>query len=85
MPMMPLMLKEKLKARIFLGLQTQYMPTVAAGGPAFIAESMANWEKTAEAISGIAADIILEITLNAEVLPGIATSMGPTLSPGKIL
>lgn len=46
------------------------------------------WQKIAEAISGIAADIVMEITQNAMVMPGIPTAGGPinqvTVSPGKI-
>jgi hypothetical protein len=46
------------------------------------------WQKMAESISGIAADIVMEITQNAQVMPGIPTAGGQTnqvtVAPGKI-
>jgi hypothetical protein len=87
MPMQPAALKSKMKQTIYNGLKAQFGGEVAKGTnytPA--ADPM--WEKMAEAISGIAADIVMEIVSNAQVLPGIPTAGGPTnqstVAPGKI-
>lgn len=87
MPMQPAALKSKMKATIYNGLKAQFSGETGQGTnytPA--ADPM--WEKMAEAISGIAADIIMEITSNAQVMPGIPTAGGPTnqatVAPGKI-
>lgn len=87
MAMDPAGLKSKLKTRIHNGLKAQFSPAVGLGQnyPPIADEY---WEKLAEAISGIAADIVMEITSNAEVMPGIPTAGGPTkqetVAPGKI-
>jgi hypothetical protein len=80
-------LKAKMKDRIHNGLKAQFGGAAgSAGGYDPIAD--ANWVKLAEAISGIAADIVMEITSNAQVNPGIATAGSPgshvSVSPGTI-
>ena len=69
-------LKAKMKTTIMNGLKAQF------GGE--IADATKQWESIAEAISGIAADIVTEITTNAQVNPGIPTATGPTIGPGTI-
>ena len=73
MPMDPAGLKSKLKARIYNGLKAQFGGD-AAQGTAYTPVADAQWQKMAEAISGIAADIVLEIQQNATVMPGIPTA-----------
>jgi hypothetical protein len=83
-------LKSKLKQTILNGLKAQFAGGIPGGGES---SAEANWTKMAEAISGIAADIVAEITSNAEVMPGITVSTvgspaaqtGPTTAPGKIM
>jgi len=92
-------LKSKIKETIYNGLKTQFGPA-ASKGDGYDSEANAQWQKMAEAISGIAADIIDEITSNAQVEPGISITgiantiggpssqtgpvSGSTSSPGKI-
>jgi hypothetical protein len=80
-------LKAKMKATIHNGLKAQFGGD-AAKGKDYSGIADAQWEKMAEAISGIAADIVMEIVSNAQVLPGIPTAGGPTnqatVAPGKI-
>lgn len=93
MPMQPAALKSKMKATIYSGLKAQFGGAVSKGSD-YKAEADPMWEKMAEAISGIAADIILEIVTNAMVMPGIAITgvgggipgpvAGATSAPGKI-
>ena len=93
-------LKSKIKQTIYDGLKAQF-GSAAGKGKDYTSEADQQWEKMAEAISGIAADIVTEITSNAQVLPGIsitgvantvgspAAQSGPvsgaTSSPGKIM
>lgn len=88
MAMDPAGLKAKMKDRIYNGLKGQFGGD-AAQGSGYSPVADAQWNKMAEAISGIAADIVMEITQNAQVLPGIPTAGGPTnqatVGPGKIL
>lgn len=84
----PAALKAKFKATIHAGLKAQFSSAAgAAAGYSTIAD--AQWEKVAEAISGIALDIITEITTNAQVPAGIPTAGSPsaqvTVAPGKII
>lgn len=87
MPMQPAALKSKMKETIYNGLKKQFNSDVAKGIN-YPPEAEAMWQKLAEAISDVAADIIMEIQQNAEVLPGIPTVGGPaaqvTVAPGKI-
>lgn len=87
MPMDPAGLKSKMKDRIYNGLKAQFGPS-ASEGTNYNPVADAQWQKMAEAISGIAADIVMEITQNAQVMPGIPTAGGPTnqatVAPGKI-
>lgn len=87
MPMDPAGLKSKMKERIYNGLKAQFGSS-AAEGTNYSPVADAQWQKMAEAISGIAADIVMEITQNAQVMPGIPTAGGPTnqstVAPGKI-
>lgn len=84
MPMQPAALKAKMKATIYNGLKAQFS-SAAGKGKEYMPISDAQWEKLAEAISGIALDIVMEITTNAQVNPGIPTPVGgPTVAPGKI-
>lgn len=93
MPMVPSALKSKMKATIYDGLKAQFGGATGEGKEyTGVADPM--WEKMAEAISGIAADIVMEITTNAMVMPGIAIVgvgggvpgpvSGATSAPGKI-
>lgn len=88
MAMDPAGLKSKLKERIYNGLKAQFGSS-AGQGANYTPVADANWQKMAEAISGIAVDIVMEITQNAQVMPGVATAGGPasqvTVVPGKIL
>lgn len=87
MPMQPAALKAKLKATIHDGLKAQFGGDASKGAD-YMAIADAQWEKMAEAISGIALDIVMEITTNAMVLPGIPTAGSPaaqvTVAPGQI-
>lgn len=84
MPMNPAGLKSKMKATIYNGLKAQFGGDAAQGNP-YTPTADAQWQKMAEAISGIAADIVMEIVSNAQVNPGIPTPAGgPTVAPGKI-
>lgn len=83
MAMNPSGLKSKLKSTIYDGLKAQFGPA-AATGKNYTPISDAQWEKLAEAISGIAADIVTEIKSNAEVKQGIPTDGSKTVAPGKI-
>lgn len=88
MAMAPAALKSKMKETIYNGLKAQF-GSAAAQGEQYSSIADEQWQKMAEAISGIAADIVMEITNNAQVLPGIPTAGGPTnqatVAPGKIL
>lgn len=93
MPMDPAGLKSKMKDRIYNGLKAQFGAS-AAEGTGYNAVADAQWQKMAEAISGIATDIVMEITQNAQVNPGISIAgvgggvpgpvQGSTVSPGQI-
>lgn len=83
----PAALKAKMKETIYNGLKAQFGSS-ASGGEAYSPIADAQWQKMAESISGIAADIVMEITSNAMVNPGIPTAGGPTnqatVAPGTI-
>ena len=85
MPMDPVALKAKMKTTIQAGLAKNFGDVSGTSGYGSI--SAAQWEKIADAVSGIAADIVTEITTNAEVLPGIAITpiVGPTIGTGQIV
>ncbi len=87
MPMQPAALKSKMKETIYNGLKAQFGGS-AAQGQQYSPVADEQWQKMAEAISGIAADIVMEIVSNAQVMPGIPTAGGPTnqatVAPGKI-
>lgn len=87
MPMVPSALKAKFKDTIKNGLKAQFSSETGKGD-AYDPVAAAMHEKLAEAISGIAADIVTEITTNAQVNPGIPTAGGPvsqsTVAPGTI-
>ena len=87
MPMDAAGLKSKLKERIYNGLKAEFGSS-AAEGEAYSPIADAQWNKMATAISGIAMDIVLEITSNAMVNPGIPTAGSPvsqvTVGPGTI-
>jgi hypothetical protein len=87
MPMQPDALKAKMKETIYNGLKKEFAAS-SAMGESYTPVSDAQWMKMATAISGIAADIIMEITTNAMVLPGIPTAGSPaaqvTVAPGQI-
>lgn len=87
MPMQPAALKSKMKETIYNGLKAQFSSS-AGQGQAYSPIADEQWMKMAEAISGIAADIVMEIVQNAQVLPGIPTAGSPaaqvTVAPGKI-
>ena len=81
-------LKAKMKLTIYNGLKAGFS-SAAAQGTNYTPVADAQWMIMAEAISGIALDIVLEITTKATVLPGIPTAGSPvaqvTVAPGKIL
>lgn len=78
-------LKSKMKTTIYNGLKAQFGGD-AAQGTGYTPIADAQWKKMAEAISGIAADIVTEIVSNAQVKSGIPTAAGgPTVAPGKIV
>ena len=87
MPMQPAALKAKMKMTIYNGLKAQF-GGAAGQGQQYAPIADEQWQKMAEAISGIAADIVMEIVTNAQVLPGIPTAGSPaaqvTVAPGKI-
>ena len=87
MAMVPAGLKSKMKETIYNGLKAQF-GSAAGTGEAYSPIADEQWNKMAEAISGIAMDIVMEITQNATVLPGIPTAGSPvaqvTVAPGKI-
>jgi hypothetical protein len=87
MPMVPSALKAKIKATIQDGLKAQFSGETGKAD-AYDSVAAAMHEKLAEAISGIALDIVMEITTNAMVNPGIPTAGGPvsqvTVAPGTI-
>lgn len=87
MPMQPAALKSKMKETIYNGLKAQF-GGAAGQGEQYSPIADEQWQKMAEAISGIAADIVMEIVSNAQVMPGIPTAGGPTnqstVAPGKI-
>lgn len=93
MPMNPSALKSKMKQTIYNGLKSQFS-SAASKGDGFSSVADEQWQKMAEAISGIAADIVMEITMNAQVMPGIQVVgvgggvpgpvQGSTAGPGKI-
>jgi tRNA A37 threonylcarbamoyltransferase TsaD len=93
MPMDPQALKSKMKQTIYNGLKKEFNSSASQGdGYSSVADE--NWLKIASAVSEIAADIIMEITTNAQVLSGISSVgvgggiPGPvqvtSVSPGKI-
>ena len=83
----PAGLKSKMKERIYNGLKAEFGSS-AGEGKDYNPIADAQWMKMATAISGIAADIVMEITQNATVLPGIPTAGSPasqvTVGPGQI-
>lgn len=91
MPMNPSALKSKIKQTVYNGLKAQF-GSAAGKGKDYTGVADEQWQKMAEAISGIAADIIAEIQNNAQVMPGIgvatagspAAQTGATTSPGQI-
>ncbi len=87
MPMQPAALKSKMKETIYNGLKAQFSSS-AGQGQAYSPIADEHWMKMAEAISGIAMDIVTEIVQNAQVSAGIPTAGGPvsqvTVAPGKI-
>jgi tRNA A37 threonylcarbamoyltransferase TsaD len=88
MAMQPSALKSKMKETIYNGLKAQFGSS-ASKGKNYNPVADEQWQKLAEAISGIAADIIMEIVQNAQVLPGIPTAGSPaaqtSVAPGKIM
>ena len=83
MPLVGSAMKSKFKDTIMKGLKASF------GGPEAPADAEKSWAKLAEAISGIAMDIVDELHNNASVAPGIPTAGSPasqtTVAPGKIL
>lgn len=81
-------LKAKMKARIYNGLKEEFMKDVAKG-KGYTPEADAMWNRLAEAISGVALDIVTEIVTNGEVQAGIPTAGSPaaqaTVASGKIV
>lgn len=77
-----------MKDTIYNGLKAQFSPATSKGDQ-YDPVADAHWQKLAEAISGIAADIVTEIITNAQVMPGIPTAGSPashtSVAPGKIL
>ena len=86
--MNPAALKAKMKETIYNGLKAQFS-SEASQGQAYSPIADAQWQKMAESISGIAMDIVEEITKNAQVAAGIPTAGSPvaqiTVATGKIL
>ena len=87
MAMNPESLKMKMKMTIYNGFKKAFNSD-ASKGASYSSVADEKWMKMADAISGIAADIILEITTNAQVTPGIPTAGSPaaqvSVAPGKI-
>ena len=87
MPMNPMSLQAQMELRIYAGLKKEFSSAAGKGAP-YTPIADEHWMKLAKAISGIAADIVLEIVKNAEVTPGIPTAGSPaaqvTVAPGKI-
>jgi hypothetical protein len=87
MPLIAPSIKEKFKTRILQGLQREY------AGQNVPKDVMDSWAKIANAVSDIAIDLVVELTTNAQVVPGIpmvgTCAVGPvagsTVAPGKIL
>lgn len=86
--MNPASLKSKMKTTIYNGLKAQF-GGAAGKGQNYSSVADEQWNKLAEAISGIAMDIIMEIVQNAQVMPGIGTAGSPasqtSVTPGKIM
>lgn len=91
MPMDPSRLQSTMYNSIYNGLKAQFTSSVSqASGYSAVAD--AQWQAIATAVSMIAADIVTEITTNAEVLPGQVvvtvgsptTQTGATTTPGQI-
>jgi hypothetical protein len=92
MPLIGPEMKSKFQKTIKDGLKREFSAVSATKGYSAVAE--AQWEKLANAISDIALDIVMEITTNAQVLPGIPIAgvgggvpgpvSGATTAPGKI-
>jgi hypothetical protein len=83
MAMNPTALKAAIKTKVYNGLVAGYGAAVAQGTN-YTPVADAQWMILAEAISGIAFDIVTEITTNATVLPGIPTNTGATTGTGQI-
>jgi hypothetical protein len=85
MPLVANEIKAKFQTRIYAGLQRVFASDTDS-------QVNAQWMKMADAISDIALDLFVELTVNAEVVPGIAVTTagtavaqtGATTSPGKI-
>ena len=81
MPLIAPKLQAEMEIRILNGLKSAY---AANGATSKTAE--ADWAKLAKAISGIAMDIVLAITTEAQVLPGIViVASGVGVAPGSPL
>ena len=80
-------LKAKMEDRIYNGLKAEFS-SIASEGKDYLPIADAQWHRIADAISGIAIDIVNEITANAQVDAGIPTAGSPvaqaTVAPGKI-
>lgn len=93
MPLIGPAIKSKFKKRIYDGLKKEF-GSAASKGKDFPAVADEFWLKLAEAISGIAEDMVDEIQTNAMVLPGQSVvgagggvpgpMSGTTVSPGQI-
>ncbi len=77
-------LKAKMKSTIEAGLAKNFPEVSATAQYGGVSKEM--WTKIADAISGIALDIVADITSKAEVPPGIPVdpSKGMTVGPGKV-
>lgn len=94
MPLVAPAMQAKFKKRIFDGLKAK-MSSATSKGDSYSAVSEEFLEKIADAVSGIAIDLVEELTTNAQVLPGQqivgvgggvpGPVQGATVSPGKIL
>lgn len=93
MPLVAPAIQAKFKDRIFKGLKKNFSAATSKGdGYSSVSEEFL--EKLADAISGIAIDLVEEITTNASVLPGQAVVgvgggvpgpvSGATTAPGMI-
>jgi len=80
-------LKAKMAKSIKAGLARNFSDVSGTSGYSGISE--AQWVKIADAVSDIALDIVLAMTTEAQVAPGIATAGGPTnqvtVAPGQII